>query len=104
MCQKRKERGRKRATEFICGGEIRCVKRRPTPVKSNFDIYELWDDIFYQTKPSMGGYGGIDYAGVREVLSILGVELDENLYRRINYVEGLYIEYSNKKEEEADGS
>lgn len=53
----------------------------------------------------MGGYGGIDYVGVREVLSILGVEMDENLYRRINYVEGLFIEYSNKQEEEAaDGS
>jgi len=55
-----------------------------------------------QQKPSFEGYGGVDYIGVREILRIRGVELTEEIYNRIRYVEDLYRSEANKVAE--DGS
>lgn len=104
LCKRRKERGRKRDTEFICDGvEIPCVGQAPTPTASNFEIFEYWTDIFSQRKSVFEGFEPLDYSGIAQIMKFVGVDVNENLYRRMKYLEDKLREYT-LKESKKDGS
>lgn len=81
-----------RETAFVCKDWSGCVGHPPTPTAGNFEIAESWNHLVNCQKSTMAGFGGMDWTTLREVTGMLGIECNQDFYRRMKFIEDKIFE------------
>ena len=77
-----------------CSG---CEFERPALMDENQEAWALWRHIQTQVRTSFAGVVGIDYVAVRQVVEVLGGDLDLAMLHKVQTLEVVMLQKVSKK-------